>query len=480
MREKLSDTNYLEDNQKIVAQQPGTIEQTSGLKTNSLSFFEVLGESVANIAPTATPAITIPVVFALAGNGTWISYLIATIACVLLAKQVNVFSRRYATSGSLYTYVTDGLGNRVGFMSGASILFAYITTAVAVLAGFAIYAHNLLAYFNIALPYPVLMAFGTATAWFMAQKGVELSTKTMMTMEFLSVSIISILGIVLLFSHHFSINPHNIAFTNVSFGHVASGLGLAFFSFVGFEGAASMGKEAKEPLKNIPRAVISSPLAVGIFFIIMSLIMMMGFEGTGHSLGESTSPLAFLATSNHVTFLGYCITLGAVISFWSSTVGVITAGSRIMMKMSHEGYLGKPFAFVNEKKKTPTISIGILGALIGIFGIAFALMTTIENTYEWFGTIAVWGFLIAYLLVTISAPVFLHKHDSLKFRNVISATVTGILLMIPIIGSIYPQPEGPAKFFPYIFGGWLLIAFIYREIRDSQLTAIKPTVTDED
>ncbi|GAF37068.1 hypothetical protein [Lentilactobacillus farraginis] len=52
--------------------------------------------------------------------------------------------------------------------------------------------------------------------------------------------------------------------------------------------------------------------------------------------------------------------------------------------------------------------------------------------------------------------------------------------MIPIIGSIYPQPEGPAKFFPYIFGGWLLIAFIYREIRDSQLTAIKPTVTDED
>lgn len=474
MREKLSDTNYVAPSQEISPQQPSSAAtNTSGLKANSLSFFEVLGESVANIAPTATPAITIPVVFALAGNGTWISYIIATVACVLLAKQVNVFSRRYATSGSIYTYVTDGLGSRVGFMSGASILFAYITTAVAVLAGFAIYAHNLLAYFNLSLPYPVLMAIGTVSAWFMAQKGVELSTKTMMTMEFLSVSIISILGIVLLFSHHFSINPNNVAFTNISFSHVASGLGLAFFSFVGFEGAASMGKEAKEPLKNIPRAVISSPLAVGIFFVIMSLIMMMGFSGTGHSLGESTSPLAFLATSNHVSFLGYCITLGAVISFWSSTVGVITAGSRIMMKMSHEGYLPKIVAFVNEKKKTPTFGIGISGAIIGLLGVGFTLMTTIENTYEWFGTIAVWGFLIAYLLVTISAPVFLHKYDELKTRHIISSVITGILLMIPLVGSVYPQPEGPAKFFPYIFGAWLAIAFLFHEFKDQQMASIK-------
>lgn len=151
MREKLSDTSYASNPTTVIPQQPSvSAEAGSGLKANSLSFFEILGESVANIAPTATPAITIPVVFALAGNGTWISYIIATVACVLLAKQVNVFSRRYATSGSLYTYVTDGLGSRVGFASGASILFAYITTAVAVLAGFAIYTHNLFSYFHIA------------------------------------------------------------------------------------------------------------------------------------------------------------------------------------------------------------------------------------------------------------------------------------------------------------------------------------------
>lgn len=472
MREKLSDTSYASNPTTVIPQQPSvSAEAGSGLKANSLSFFEILGESVANIAPTATPAITIPVVFALAGNGTWISYIIATVACVLLAKQVNVFSRRYATSGSLYTYVTDGLGSRVGFASGASILFAYITTAVAVLAGFAIYTHNLFSYFHIGVPFPLLMAFGAVTAWLMAQKGVELSTKAMMTMEFLSVTIISILGIILLFTHHFNINPGNVAFKNVSFGGVTSGLGLAFFSFVGFEGAASMGKEAKEPLKNIPRAVISSPLAVGIFFVLMALIMMMGFAGTGHSLGESTSPLAFLAQANHVSFLGYCITVGAMISFWSSTVGVITAGSRILMKMSHEGILPEKFEFVNAKKKTPTVAIGVSAFIITGLGVGFSIFTSIENTYEWFGSIAVWGFLITYLLVTISAPVFLHKYDSLKVRNIVSSTITGGLLLIPLIGSIYPQPEGAAKYFPYIFGAWIVIALIFHAIKQRTLRA---------
>ncbi|MHA8137884.1 APC family permease [Lactobacillaceae bacterium Scapto_B20] len=450
-------------------EQPDSTTATTSLKANSLSFFEILGESIANIAPTATPVITIPVVFALAGNGTWISYIIATVACVLLAQQMNVFSKRYATAGSIYTYVTDGLGSRIGFISGASILFAYITTAIALLAGFAIYFNILLGYFGLKVPFPMLVAFGALSAWFMAQKGVEISTKTMMTMEFLSVSFIIILGIVLLSTHHFSINPRNVDFTHVSFSHVASGLGLAFFSFVGFEGAASMGKEAKNPLKNIPRAISLSPLVVGIFFVIMSLILMMGFVGTSQSLGTSTSPLEFLADKNNVSFLGYFITFGASVSFWSGTTGVITAGSRIMMKMSNEGYLSKKFAFVHKEKKTPTIGIGISGALISLVVVGFSLFTTVENTYEWFGTIAVWGFLIAYLLITVSAPVFLYKHSELKLHNVIITVITAALLMIPLIGSIYPEPQGPAKYFPYIFALWILIAFIYREVKDYQM-----------
>jgi hypothetical protein len=39
---------------------------------------ETLAQSVSTIAPTATPAATIPLVCALAGNGTWLAYVLAT------------------------------------------------------------------------------------------------------------------------------------------------------------------------------------------------------------------------------------------------------------------------------------------------------------------------------------------------------------------------------------------------------------------
>lgn len=44
-----------------------------GLRRGILSPFETLAQSVSTIAPTATPAATIPLVCALAGNGTWLA-----------------------------------------------------------------------------------------------------------------------------------------------------------------------------------------------------------------------------------------------------------------------------------------------------------------------------------------------------------------------------------------------------------------------
>jgi len=46
---------------------------------------EMLAQSVSTMAPTTTPAATIPLVCALAGNGTWLAYALATAAVLLVA-----------------------------------------------------------------------------------------------------------------------------------------------------------------------------------------------------------------------------------------------------------------------------------------------------------------------------------------------------------------------------------------------------------
>ena len=52
---------------------------------------------------------TVPLVFALAGNGTWLAYLFATIAILLIALCISRFARYTSCSGALYTYATSSL-----------------------------------------------------------------------------------------------------------------------------------------------------------------------------------------------------------------------------------------------------------------------------------------------------------------------------------------------------------------------------------
>ena len=55
-----------------------------GLRRDALSFTETLAQSIANIAPTATPAVNLQLVFASSGNGTWFTYVLATLGLLLI------------------------------------------------------------------------------------------------------------------------------------------------------------------------------------------------------------------------------------------------------------------------------------------------------------------------------------------------------------------------------------------------------------
>src|SRR5450432_3659016 len=107
----------------------------TGLRARCLSFPETLAQSVANISPTLTPVVIVQLVFASAGAGTWLAYLFATIGLVLVGTNINQFARRSATPGSLYSFVTRGLGANCGFVTGWCLILAYLLTAMAVLAG---------------------------------------------------------------------------------------------------------------------------------------------------------------------------------------------------------------------------------------------------------------------------------------------------------------------------------------------------------
>src|SRR5277367_4263246 len=115
-----------------------------GLRREILSPLETLAQSVSTIAPTTTPAATIPLVCALAGNGTWLAYALATMAVLLVGLCISRYARLSASPGSLYTYASMTLPPWLSATVAWSLLLAYVATGSSVIGGFYHYANLLL------------------------------------------------------------------------------------------------------------------------------------------------------------------------------------------------------------------------------------------------------------------------------------------------------------------------------------------------
>jgi amino acid transporter len=115
-----------------------------GLRREVLSPMETLAQSVSTMAPTTTPAATIPLVCALAGNGTWLAYVLATVAILLVALCIGRFARYSASPGSLYTYTSMILPPWLAATVAWSLLLAYVATGSSVIGGFYHYGNLLL------------------------------------------------------------------------------------------------------------------------------------------------------------------------------------------------------------------------------------------------------------------------------------------------------------------------------------------------
>lgn len=126
-------------------------------------------------------------------------------------------------------------------------------------------------------------------------------------------------------------------------------------------------------------------------------------------------------------------------------------------------------ANVHHGNKTPAVSISVISLIFSLIPIILiAFNNKISDVYGWLGTVATFGFLFNYVLVTIATPIYLHKEKQLKIKDIIVSLVTFGILLIPIIGSIYPVPSYPYNLFPFIFLGWLAIGAIWFTVQKSK------------
>src|SRR6202522_4071109 len=171
-----------------------------GLRGEILSPMETLAQSVSTIAPTSTPAATIPLVCALAGNATWLAYALATAAVLLVALCIGRYARISASPGSLYTYASLTLPPWLGATVAWSLLLAYVATGSSVIGGFYHYANLLLHDATGHVYSSVLLAtLVTAVSLWIAYRDINIWARLMLWTEAASVTVIVIVVALVLF-----------------------------------------------------------------------------------------------------------------------------------------------------------------------------------------------------------------------------------------------------------------------------------------
>lgn len=462
------------------------------LRQGCLPYPEVLAQSVSVIAPSTVPAAIVGLIFASAGNGTWLSFLLGMLGMVLVGLNINQFARRSASPGSLYTYIVQGLGPTAGIMGGWALMFGYTLTGMSTLCGFAIVADLLLGQlFGLQLGTLEWFVIGAGLAGYIAARNVQMSAKTMLLLEVVALLSVISLG-VLIWSHKgFALDTAQLSLKDTTPGGILLGVVLVVFAFSGFESSTALGEEAKDPLRTIPRSVTQSILISGLFFIFMAYIVVFGFSGMGIDLGTNEAPLAHLAGELGVSWLGTVINIGILMSFFACSLAAVNSTARILYSMSRHGLFADALGAAHEENQTPHVAV-FVAALLMFALPAGAWMSGVSafNAQGHFGTLASYGFILVYILISIAAPLYLRSIGRLTVGSLLCSGGALLFMAFPLLGTFglpgsemfplidYPNTLLFAAFVLYMLAGlgWLLLERVRRPRMIAQLEDAIETV----
>lgn len=264
-----------------------------------------------------------------AGNGAWFSFLIGTVIVLVIAFSILAFARRRAGVGSLYSLVRPALGPTGSFITGWALLIGVIAIAAGSICGAGFFLSTFLGHFGLTafssiLGQIVLDLLLLAGAIFLTITSVRVSARVSATLEVVSIIVIVATLVIIFFKSGNLFNASQFALTGSSFGGIVFAVVIAILGFVGFESAASLGAESKDPFRAIPRAVIGSAILAGFLYNFATYSQVAQFRGGAAALAKSASPMDDLTNQWGLSFLQPVLDFGFSASFFAVVVACIT------------------------------------------------------------------------------------------------------------------------------------------------------------
>ncbi len=480
---------------------PATGGPAPGLHRNAVGLVPVLFQSVANMAPGAAVAFSILFAAPYAGGATPLAVLIGLGLCLLVAVTIGQLAKHLPSAGGLYTYNARGLGTGFGFMVGWAFLLAEVVVAPGGLLILGIVVSTVL-HTHLGWPDWTWAPFAASAGllvWFLVWRGIKLSTAASVTLGVFELAVFLALAISLIVHA----GPHNTAAVFSPHHHNAKGLGsiipgvlYAVFGIVGFEAAAPLGEEARNPKRTIPLAVFFSCLAIGVFYLCCyyGATVFFGPARMTHfiSLGDG-DPWPALATA--VWGLGFiAVTIALVNSSIAGANASAVATTRVGYALGRIRMLPRIMARVHPRFGTPSAATHVQMVLaIGYaLGVGFAFGDPLK-ALVFQGTISTILIVAIYMATGLSCIAYYLRERRAEFNVLLHGLIpfASFILFIPVLlaalgmnfaGLGITPLASPADDAPFVIYGWLaagVLVLIYFLVTDRSRIARTGMVFEE-
>src|SRR3954468_1966421 len=446
------------------------------LRHGILSVFDAFAQSVALLSLALGVAFASSAAAGYTGATVPLAYLIAGLGSLCLGSVIIRFTRRMASAGGLYTYIARGLDPRTGFLGGwlygggfaVGISFVLVIGAFFLSTFFDAHTGITLGWYPC---FWILLALLAVISFL----DIRISTRLQLLLAVIGVASLVLMAIVILAKGGDSgvtlqpFNPSQAPSTNAIFLAVV----LAFTGFIGFEAAAVLGEEAADPLRAIPRAILSAVLVALVFYVFVTWMMALGF-GDAAKWAKDPAALDTLATQYVGNWLAVIIDFSVAASGFIAALAGTHLTARTAFAMGREGGLPRVFAWTHPRFRTPWTGIVFSLAVTLLLGVFFAHHYDPITYFIWMATCATIGILITYILMALGGIAYFAKdrRDWNVFLDLLVPVGAIAICGYTLYKSIHPTPAytGIMKWAPWVAIIWLAIGVVI----DIWLTATKP------
>ncbi|HEY2074949.1 MAG TPA: APC family permease [Streptosporangiaceae bacterium] len=438
------------------------------LERGQLGLFGVIMPGVAQVAPAFNLFFTTGVMVAYAGASAPLIFLISMVGMVATASSLAQFAGVYPSAGSFVTYITRALGAKVATAIGIVTILGYIIS----FGGIYIFVGS----------YIVQNVFGDPHIWAITQLttivygalvvapvvvGLKFGVRITVVLYVFEVLLLLAMSVTILARGGAS----GLSATPFSWpsGHstdVLLAFSLAVLAFGGFEAAAPLAEETRNPRRAVPIAVIGAVVISGIIYVVGSYALVTAF-GIGHAGALAADPNPFhTAARAFIPFVAPLITWVFLSSVTSSYVAANTQTSRVIFAGARGGLWSSALAAINPRFRTPAAAAVAFVAPSVLIGVVATAFTTPSSASGFLGTYGILGLIIMYLMANVALIVEWAKLRARGIRKnvwlwVVVPVIGVAVLAVPVWGDLRPGQPSPYNILPWLTLGLIAVGVVY-------------------